>query len=286
MIKKQANTLYFGASLLKEMAATVGMKTSKLLLDKALPQGIETLAKGHKVKLLRRRKAKTAKGRAAASADNPLTIGVWDVDVHAGFLYRVLEQVNRSQKIFRFHPIEATVPVGLTVSGERTRAIARSHNLKPSDKDLANNALASDIYGAAEPLREKLGIDLLVVLISPMIMVLEATSGEHWNLFSTSKDRVVIASAYDLREYARKAKRSFEACLATILAAAVVQEVYDTVESHDETVGCVFDFCDDRDDIVKGLKTINVCKASLEQVPETARASVKKMFDAIREYAP
>ena len=46
-------------------------------------------------------------------------IGVLDIDVYAGFLFRVLTAINKRQKMFEFHQIEATTPVGLTRSGER-----------------------------------------------------------------------------------------------------------------------------------------------------------------------
>lgn len=278
MPKKKSSTLYFGASQ-PGLIRPVSNEVSSPYGARADSGKIEQATVG-------------TSGKKRAPASGRLVIGVWDVDVHSGFLNLVLDRINGAQKKFQFHPIEAMVPVGLTFSGERTRRVAAAyaadHKLAFDDEVLATNTLASDIYEVAQPIRTALELDLLVVVVSPMIMDLDTSSGEpeSWNLFSTSKDGVVIASAYNLREYAREAKRSFEGCLAAVVAAAVVQETYDKVESHSKTRGCIFDFCDDRNDIVKGLRTINVCKVSLNQVPQSARADVAAMFDAIRDYTP
>ena len=111
------------------------------------------------------------------------------------------------------------------------------------------------------------------------------TSEIGWNYFSTSRDNLGIASAFDLRAYAKKAKRPFEACLAMLVVSLVVQQVFPTVKNHDPSIGCVFDYCGDRNDITRSLRTVTICEESLSQITPKFRPSVVGMFDAIREYS-
>jgi len=66
---------------------------------------------------------------------------------------------------------------------------------------------------------------------------------------------VSVVSTFDLRRYAKKAKVSFEkAVFGLCLAMIVSSDPRWRIKYHDETVGCIFDFCEDRDDIVASLK--------------------------------
>jgi hypothetical protein len=294
MIKKQPNTLYAETKQLKlgvtgkkpsagRKTATDHDGTERLFM---LSEARETGGSDASTGAMNLAAAANASNEKKPARPKALSIGIWDIDVHAGYLYRVLDEVNTSQSRFEFHPVEASVPFGLTASGERTRKIAEAAGFKPSKKELETNALASDIYTAARPVRDALGLDLLIVLIRPMIMELKPAAGETeaWNLFSTSKKRVVICSALEMRRYASEAQRSIEACLAMLIVSAVITELYRKVELHDDTRGCVFDYCEMRDDIVESLKKMNVCKESLKQIPSAVRNDVILMFDAIRSY--
>jgi hypothetical protein len=221
---------------------------------------------------------------------DPIRVGIWDIDAYAGFLFRVLERLNKNQRLFEFSRIEATVPMGLTLSGERTRQIVRRHHGKYKDPDIANNVLADDIFKVAKPVKATLDIDVLTCVVAPMIMAYlkksegDSENGIGWNFFSVSRKELIIVSAYDLRAYAKKARRPFEAAMSVLVFAAVLAAVFPDVGFHDETRACIMDYCDNRDDIVKMLRKLVLCKESWQEIPEHAHDSVRKILDTIREY--
>jgi hypothetical protein len=242
------------------------------------------------------KKPRAAKSGSAQRAKKPVSkepsprrIGIWDIDVNAGFLYRVLDLLNHRQKLFKFQRIEATVPMGLTLAGTRTREIAKQYAANPqdaNDPNIAKNTFAGDILKVARPMVKSLDVDLLVCVVAPMIMdwVTRVRGPIGWNYFSTSYADVAIVSAYDLRSYASQAHRPFEAALATVVLGAVLAAVFNKVEFHDETRGCILDYCEDRGDIVETLKAIDICQETLAQIPSSAQDSVRKMLSAIKEY--
>ena len=72
---------------------------------------------------------------------------------------------------------------------------------------------------------------------------------------------------------------------AAVIVAQVLAEYFD-LDEHDDTRGCIMDYCDDRKDIVVWLKKMEICPASLQELPAYARASVGKIVETIREYTP
>jgi hypothetical protein len=216
-------------------------------------------------------------------------VGIWDIDVNAGFLFRVLDNLNNSQSLFRFSRVEATVPMGLTLTGERTRDLVKSNGGDDRDPDIAKNVFAGDIIKVARPILKSTDVTLLICVLSPMIMDLltlaaDGKDGIGWNYFSTSYRNVAVVSAYDLRQYAAKANRPFEAALSAVLLGAVFASVFAKVEFHDATRGCIMDYCDRRDDIVKMLKNIDICDETWTEIPKNAHDSVRSMLDSIKEY--
>jgi hypothetical protein len=214
--------------------------------------------------------------------------GIVDLDVRAGFLPNVLDRISARQSSFRFELIVATFPTGLTRAGPRVRPILEQLGVQISDEDLEANVYAPDIFRAAKSLKRDMGFKALGVTVSKKILDLEAldSAGEkvEWDLFSTSSDGIAIASAYELREYARKAKREFEACLASMLVAALFVEYFPKVEFHKDTRRCIFDRCDDRSEIVRGLKEMKISKEVLKSFPLGVRSDVERVIAAIRNY--
>jgi hypothetical protein len=271
MFKKQSSTKLFRSTA---PSARVGAKKAakKPILKKKTAKALV--------------KNKTSKARKQVET---CEVGVWDIDVHSGYLNRVLDAMNRRQQLFKFSRIEATVPMGLTLSGNRTRAIVKEFGGNSDDPAIGENVLAKDVYRTARPILKSLKTDLLVCVVAPMIMdhltiKEDGKRGIGWDFFSVSKNRIALVSAYGLRQYAEMAGRPFEACLAALIAAQVFVESFRKVRSHDETRGCILDYCDNRDDIVASLRTIGICDETAGQFPPDALESALKILDAIREY--
>ncbi len=246
-----------------------------------------------KKKAVKKSKAKSAsKTHVAGTRDTQAVkthqIAVWDVDVHSGFVNRVLDAINQRQQLFKFTRIEATVPMGLTMSGDRTREIVKKFGGDANDPAIEQSVWAEDVYRAARPILRSVETDLLVCLLSPLIAdrVTKPAfdhNGVELDFFSVSSKRIVLVSAFGLRSYAAKAGRPFESCLAALIVAQVFVEYFGLVE-HDDTRGCIMDYCDNRDDVVQLLQKMEICPDSLKEVPVRARASALNIIETIREY--
>lgn len=267
------------------------------------PKARPAAKSGNKAKPAKKAAARSAIARSMAEPVPEMTgaravpkgAGILDIDVYSGFLFRVLTAINKRQKMFEFHQIEATTPVGLTRSGARMRKIVAEGGGNGDDPSIAKNAYAPDIFAFAKPVSELRGIDVLVCLIAPMIMdeLTQEEDGEEgivWNYFTTSEGKTVIVSAHGVREYAEKAGRSFEAALAVLIAGQLVcnytrpASPRQPLGYHDETRGCVLDYCGNRADLVNVLANPALCEECLAKVHQDARKDVLNMIKAIAEY--
>ena len=224
-------------------------------------------------------------------------IGVLDIDVYAGFLFRILAAINKSQKMFAFFPVEATTPVGLTASGERTREIVAKHGGNGSDPNISEDIFAPDVFAFVRRIAETPGIDVLVCLVRPMIMDLLTLKDDDvdsigWNYFSTYDDNMILASSYGLREYALQANRPFEAALAIVILGQVISQHVPPADPskekelgfHFQTRACVMDYCEQREDLAKVLRKPAICPDCLGKIAASARKPVLAMLKAIEEY--
>jgi hypothetical protein len=238
----------------------------------ALSSGF-TMARQDKVASLRRTSERT-----------PRHIGVADIDVFVGYLPDVFRAINQAQKAFQFEKVLIPIRAGLPMSGERTRQIVRKVGQRITKYDIANNVYAPDLRAAARPVLKKLALDVLGVLVKRMILEEEEPGRFSWNLFWTGESRTFIVSAYDVADYADEAGRPIEACVASMAVAAALAALFPKIETHLETRGCLFDYCEDRSDIVRGFREMAICAESLALFPEWAQAPVGKVLAAIRAY--
>ncbi|KJC34761.1 hypothetical protein [Bradyrhizobium sp. LTSP857] len=218
-------------------------------------------------------------------------MAIWDIDVHSGFVNRVLDAINQKQKLFKFTRIEATVPMGLTMSGQRTREIVRKlYGSDLDDPTIERSVWAQDIYRAARPILKAIETDLLVCLVAPSLMDQVGPprfkeEGFAWEILALSNKRVALISAFNLRNYAKKASRSFEACLAALIFSQVLVECFG-LEEHDPGHGCIMDLVTKPDDLIQLLRRMEICQDSIASLPSHAREGAAKIVETIREYTP
>lgn len=107
----------------------------------------------------------------------------------------------------------------------------------------------------------------------------------HPNYFAISSDteeRFTFISADELNEFTREAGCAFEQGMAYLLAGQLVTyfSAYFSgtpdMDYHDQTRGCVMDFCEVREDLIRGLKKREFCKAcfGLLKPPQLKKAAV------------
>lgn len=231
-----------------------------------------------------RSKRRTTAGLSDA-AKRRCVIGVMDISARAGLLFHVLERVNRRQHSFQFVSVDAAIPTNVGVMSERLIELAVGYGGDPTDPEwsqVTQNVYAPEFYPWLEKIRTTVEADRLVGAVGPMLAFLEDDEF-HWNYFSLHHEQSVMVSTFGVRDYSRRAKRPFEACVATSLIGQVWQSLYD-VSYHEETIGCVFDHCANRDEIVQKFRKVEISPQALAMIPEEAHADVLKSLEAIRTY--
>ena len=98
----------------------------------------------------------------------------------------------------------------------------------------------------------------MIGITPSMVAWNEPGQGVTWNRFSAFSRRTIIASTYQLRDFAAETKRPFEEFLGAILVAQLfVAKFYPKVGFHDDN-GCLFDYCDDRVSIKKQVEDLKI----------------------------
>lgn len=213
-------------------------------------------------------------------------IGVLDVDTYA-LLRPVLDGVNKAQAGFHFAQVTTTLPTGIGLMSERVLKIAKKHGFEQNDeeeKELEHNIFFDDFVPFLEQSQKAFKLDSIAALVTPMLAFIDDDKTFQNNLFSVSYGAVVMVSAFELRAYAKRAKRPFEACVAAVMATQVWAGLFDDVDYHEDTRGCLYDLCNERGDIVKGLAKMRISDEALALFPKGERDDVQKVVRALAEY--
>jgi hypothetical protein len=220
-----------------------------------------------------------------------LRVGIWDLEVYAGFLPRVLTTLNEAQKVFAFEMVEAAVPRVISLGGEGTLAWARElldEETFIRDRDeLQNNVVAERIYTIAEQTRQKFQLDLLV-LITPEMIAFAENGRVRDGYYSWSESKVVLVSAYEVRDFAKRGKRRFEVALASMMLAqilvALLHPQNPQIGFHFENRGCLFDFNDTRITLSQTLASMTIEPSCLREIPQPFRDAAERMVKLLRDY--
>jgi len=229
-----------------------------------------------------------AKRYAGRDESRALQIGIWDLEVFAGFLPKVLGIWNDCQHAFAFEMVNAAVPRAISKGGASSLAWAEPHFKfripKDAQAELWHNIVADRVYPIAEQSRSSFKFDLLV-LLTPEMIAFSDEEGPHWNYFSWFHDKIVVVSAADVRDFAKRAERPIEAALAGMALAQLLTALYHPqVGFHKENHGCLFDFNDERVTLVDTIAKMRIEPECLETVPSEVRPAVERMVVALQAY--
>jgi hypothetical protein len=215
-----------------------------------------------------------------------ITAGIWDLGTHAGFLPRLLEKLNIAQGAFTFFKIQAAIPSGMVSQPARVAAWAREHlgrSLRKKKREqILNNVLAEDFFRRAEEVRRDLGVGYLVGVTPSMVAGADADL-IYWNHFSTLSGRLILASAYELREFAQEASRPFEAAIAFIAIAELLIALNRRLDFHDDR-GCLFDYNQSRISLVPALKEPHIEEGCLRLIAPSYREAAVTLMKVLRAY--
>jgi len=213
-------------------------------------------------------------------------VGIWDMGAWVGYLEDILNLWNDCQSAFRFQAVYLSVPQQLTQGGDRTLAIARKRlsprRIATHAADLRDNLHTDGLYPIADRIKDTLTYDQLVCL-TPLMIASNEGDGMIWNFFSESDDGVIFISAYEVREFARKAKRPFEAAIGMLILAQILMDACD-LDSHSETRGCLFDFNEDRESLIVGLKKMDIDPICFSKIKPDLRKPAAQLLDVLRNY--
>lgn len=216
----------------------------------------------------------------------PISIGIWDLGAWLGGLIRLVETLNSTQRTFVFFEVKAAVPSGLISRPERIMSWLRDalgREVTPSEKEsLQNNLIANDYFAMAEVIRCDLGIDYLVG-ITPSMVAGENEGSYYLNHFSTFEGQLILASTYELREFAERTGRSFESFLAVVIVAQVlVARFYPDLGFHMEDRGCLFDYNEDRVSIQRKVQNPLIEQACMRAISPPYHPAVESLVKALR----
>lgn len=168
-------------------------------------------------------------------------VAIVDIDAKVGSLPDLAELVNGAQDYYNFEIAYIPVPSGYVRTdlggGPQTFIPRLSKSLKS--------------------LPTQLRVDFVCAMTQNLIAGVEA-GGEFWNYFSSpidGSDQVFLVSTFDMRRYAFESNVSFaKAVLRLCLSMLLALDSRWNLGFHPSTAGCLFDFCQQRDDIMVGLK--------------------------------
>jgi hypothetical protein len=223
-----------------------------------------------------------ARGKAVRPPARALQVGLWDLDAYVGGLPRVIAALNAAQQTYAFYECLAAMPAGIVSEPRRLRSWSRERTGSSRLASVERNIVAGDFFDRAERVRRDVGLDYLAGVTASMIAD-EDDEQVYYNLFSTSCGRLLLASTWDLRKYASKAGRTFEAAVLGVTIAQLLVARHRRVEFHDDR-GCLFDSNFKRSTIVRVLREPKVEERCLSLIPAGERPAVQALVSALGAY--
>jgi len=188
--------------------------------------------------------------------------GIIDLDLGLTNLPQITQRLNAIQQFFHF-----TCP-SISLVHDAVRSIEGSSNL-------VINRLPQSLYEQ----RQYLNVDT-VLCLTRYPLAFEEGDYIRYNYFSGPSpmdERFMFISTHLLYNFTRQANRTFEKGIAYIMVSQLL--VYFTeLGYHEETRGCVMDFCRIRSDMIDGLKEMKLCTECSGRIKNT---NLKKAITAI-----
>jgi len=168
-------------------------------------------------------------------------VALADFNSGAGFLPDLVDVANSVQEYYDFDLIYLPFPSGAIVRG--------GFEEYPDVPRFSLTAIQDAMVTLPADLEVQVAIGLTKYLIAT------ATYSDMFTEQHPLNRDVRFVSTYGVRDYASQADVSFaRATLSLCLSELLRQDPRWKLEEHPETVGCLLDFCENRDDLVVSLK--------------------------------
>lgn len=212
-------------------------------------------------------------------------VGIWDLDAYVGGLPRLIEALNDAQPAFTFFEVQASIPAGLVSAPEKVVRWATDNATigARARREMGDNVIADDFYRHAERVRVDLTLDYLIGL-TPRMVAGEDDDEIFWNHFSSFRDRLILASVYELPKFAAEAERPYEVLVGGVVVAQLSVAIdYPALGFHDNR-GCLFDYNEDRTSIVRVAKRPRIEARCFKKIRASYREAVTSMVAALAAY--
>jgi hypothetical protein len=157
-----------------------------------------------------------------------------------------------------------------------------AENSNAREAAIKNNIVADDYFGLADGIRKDFKIDYIIG-ITPSMVACEDQDEIYWNHFSTFSHRAILVSTYQLRDFAEKTDRPFEAFLGGIIVAQLlVAKFYPKVGFHDNR-GCLFDYNADRISLMDKVRDLKIESECLKGITPRYRPAAQSLIDFLRK---
>ncbi len=177
------------------------------------------------------------------------SVGIVDIDMGIKGMQALMNKMNGAQSFFLFkNP-------GMPDVSHCTMAFSEGTNFavhKVPKSYISNNPLLSSD---------------LVACITKHLLTDENKYGDYFAVPSIQDGRFMFLSADGMKKYARKAGCSFNEGIILLLVGQLVF-YFTGVGYHNETRGCVMDYCDDHDDIIESLSKRRFCRECSAKLPK------------------
>jgi len=186
---------------------------------------------------------------------------VWDISARLPYLYDLVEVLNARKDRLLFFEIVASTPLGVEANPDRIESLVKAfgQEIKTEERQgLRRNIVASDVFPRIRQLRERFALDYLVGVVRQPILI-ESQQKLDWDYFAVAQGHEALVSTDGVHDYAETAGRSYEAAVGYLVLGITANAIQDEDLYHEETRGCLFDYNDDRDSLVEGLRAFRLC---------------------------
>jgi hypothetical protein len=216
-----------------------------------------------------------------ARSDRVIKVGVLDLGSWAD-LSLLTERLNAHQELFTLFQLLSPVPGGLvkTPLGFSEWLVSKGGpNLAP---DVCEPHLVFDEFQvAANDIRVAMGMDLLVG-ITPYRVAGASDDVLFWDHFAATANGTILLSVTDVREYAERAGRPYEAAVGVLLTSALFVAVVERLDFHIKDTGCIFDNNGHRASLVDTIHALRVDDTCMAKLDLLEQQSLKGMLGVLR----
>lgn len=226
--------------------------------------------------------------KLAGTRAQATTVGILDLGARVSGLPRLIARMNEAQDRMVFLEVQTPVPAGMIKTGKTLVAEFEREVGRPlradEQQDVGRNMLVDEFLTFAESVRQKNELDSLIG-ITPAMLAFREGDRTFWNYFSYGNSGPLsVVSTFELRGYAARAGRPFEAAVGMLIVAQLIS-TRNHLAFHAETRGCALDFNEDRESLVESIRPMRFddqCLKAIAARDANEATSARELMSALR----